>query len=138
MEKAGAEPAVAVNAQSLRDLELLQGRWEQVSLEVDGIESPSDDLSPPGSVTSFTGNRFMVHAGDGALLLEGGFVLDASTDSKQVNWLDAMGPDAGRMLAAIYRLDSDHFVFVAADPGAPRPAEFRTGPGQIMRTFVRR
>ena len=127
-----------MNSQSQRDLEVLQGQWEQVSLAVDGIESPPDDLSPPGGVSAFIGNRFTVHAGDGALLLEGSFTLDASTDPKQINWLDATGPDAGKVLAAIYRLDGDHFVFVAADPGAPRPAVFYAGAGQTMRTFVRR
>jgi uncharacterized protein (TIGR03067 family) len=125
VEEAGEEPAVAVNAETLHDLELLQGQWEHVLLEVDGVESAADDLSPPGGLTSFASNLFTVHASDGALLLEGSFTLDASTDPKQVNWLDATGADAGKVLAAIYRLDGDHFVFVAADPGAPRPIEFR-------------
>ena len=49
-----------------------------------------------------------------------------------------MGPDAGKILPAIYKLDGDHFVFIAGDEGAPRPTEFRTGPGQTMRSFVRR
>jgi uncharacterized protein (TIGR03067 family) len=138
VEKAREEPAVAVNAASLRDLKALQGRWEQLSLEIDGVVNPPDDLSPPGGVTTFTGDRFAVHDPDGALLLEGTFTLDASTDPKQVNWTDAIGPDAGKTLPAIYRLEGDHFVFIAADAGAPRPAEFRTGPGQIMRIFARR
>jgi len=127
-----------VNTLSVRDLEALQGQWEQVSLEVDGINHPFDDLSPPGGVTAFRGNLFTVHAADGALLLEGSFTLDASTDPKQVNWSDLMGPDAGMTLPAIYQLNGDRFVFVAADAGAPRPTEFRTGPGQTMRTFTRR
>jgi len=127
-----------VNAQSRRDLEMLQGRWEQVALEIDGVVQPADDLSPPGAITSFTGDRFAVHAVDGALLLEGRLVLEASTDPKHVDWIDAIGADAGRRLPAIYRLDGNHFVFVAADTGAPRPAAFNTGSGQVMRTFIRR
>lgn len=138
MEKASEKSAVALNAASLRDLKALQGRWEQLSLEIDGVVNPPDDLSPPGGVTTFTGDRFAVHAPDGVLLLEGAFTLDASTDPKQVNWTDAIGPDSGKMLAAIYRLEGDHFVFVAADAGAPRPVEFHAGPGQIMRIFARR
>ena len=127
-----------MNARSLRDLEALQGRWEQVSLEVDGVEKSSDDLSPSGGLTAFAGSQFTVYTADGALLLEGSFTLDASTDPKRVNWLDSTGPDAGKVLAAIYQLDGDRFVFVAADAGAPRPTKFRTGPGQTMRTFIRR
>jgi uncharacterized protein (TIGR03067 family) len=127
-----------VNSQSQHDLEALQGQWKQVSLEIDGVANPPDDLSPPDGVAAFSDNRFMVHAADGKLLLEGTFILDAATSPKQVDWVDAIGPDAGRPLPAIYLLEDDHFVFVAANAGAPRPMEFRAGPGQTMRTFVRR
>ncbi len=127
-----------MNSGSRRDLEALQGRWEQVCLEIDGVANPSDDLSPPGGVTAFSGNRFTVHAADGQLLLEGTFTLDACANPKRVDWIDAIGPDAERALAAIYLLEGDRFVFVAADTGAPRPSAFRSGPGQVMRTFIRR
>ncbi|HMH64768.1 MAG TPA: TIGR03067 domain-containing protein [Rhizomicrobium sp.] len=90
------------------------------------------------SLTTFHQNRFAVWSAKGVMLLEGRFELDASTDPKTVNWIDAMGPDAGKILPAIYKLDGDHFVFIAGDEGAPRPTEFRTGPGQTMRSFVRR
>jgi uncharacterized protein (TIGR03067 family) len=138
VEEAGEKPAVAVKAQSRRDLEALQGGWEQIGLEIDGVVNPADELSPPGAITSFTDDRFGVCAADGGLLLEGSLDLNASADPKQVDWVDAIGPDAGRCLPAIYRLKGDHFVFVAADAGAPRPTAFRTGAGQVMRTFVRR
>ena len=49
-----------------------------------------------------------------------------------------MGDDAGKPLPASYRLDGDEFVFIAADEGMPRPTVFSTGPGQTMRSFVRR
>ena len=120
------------------DMAALQGSWEQAALEVDGISNPPDDLSPPGMVTTFRDNHFAVHTAEGVLLLEGSFALDASVDPKAITWIDAMGRDAGKPLAAIYRLDGDAFVFIAADAGAPRPMAFRTGPGQTMRSFVRR
>jgi uncharacterized protein (TIGR03067 family) len=129
VEEADEKSAVAVNFPSQRDLEALQGQWEQVSLEVDGVTNPPDDLSPPGGVTAFSGNRFTVHAVNGQLLLEGTFTLDASASPKRVDWIDAIGPDAGKPLPAIYLLEGDRFVFVAADARAPRPAEFRSGPG---------
>ena len=123
---------------SIRDLADLQGRWEQVDLEADGISNPPDELSPPGAITTFSDNHFAVRTSGGALLLEGTFTLDASATPKTIDWIDSIGPDSGKQLPAIYTLHGDHFVFVAADEGAPRPTAFRAGPGQIMRTFLRR
>jgi len=120
----------------LPDLAALQGSWLQVGLEEDGVVDPPDMYGAPGAMTTFHQNHFAVRTVDGTLLLEGTFEIDATT--KTIDWTDTMGPDAGKTLPAIYRLDGDHFVFIAADPGAPRPTEFRTGPGQTMRSFVRR
>jgi uncharacterized protein (TIGR03067 family) len=123
---------------SSRDLAALQGAWEQVDLEADGISNPPDELSPPGALTTFSDNHFAVHTTDGVLLLEGTFTLDASAIPKAINYFDSMGPDSGKQLPAIYRLEGDRFIFVAGDAGAPRPTTFRTGSGQTMRTFRRR
>jgi uncharacterized protein (TIGR03067 family) len=121
-----------------RDLAALQGSWEQVSLEADGISNPPGDLGLRGALTTFRDNHFVVRTTEGALLLEGTFVLDASVSPKAITWTDSMGPDSGKQLPAIYKLEGDLFVFIAADEGASRPSMFRTGPGQTMRTLVRR
>jgi uncharacterized protein (TIGR03067 family) len=121
-----------------RDLAALQGVWQQVGLEVDGVADPPDSYSAPGALTTFTGNQFAVRAVDGTLLLAGTFTLDATTTPRSVTWIDSMGPDTGKQLPSSYLLDGDHFVFIAGDEGAPRPTVFRTGPGQTMRTFARR
>ncbi|MGY9105193.1 MAG: TIGR03067 domain-containing protein [Alphaproteobacteria bacterium] len=120
------------------DLAALQGLWVQVSLEVDGISNPPDDLSPPGAITTFSGNRYVVRTIAGQVLIEGTFTLDASANPKTINWKDSIGPDVGRELPAIYNLGGDYFTFVAADEGAPRPKDFKTTAGQTMRNFVRR
>jgi uncharacterized protein (TIGR03067 family) len=120
----------------LSDLAALQGSWEQVDFEENGISNPPDEHGAPGASTTFSQNHFTVRTAEGALLLEGTFELDAS--AKTVDWVDAIGPDAGKTLLAIYKLDGDLFVFNAADEHAPRPTEFRTRTGQTMRSFVRR
>jgi uncharacterized protein (TIGR03067 family) len=122
----------------LTDLAALQGSWEQIGFEENGIFNPPDDYGGPCALTTFHQDHFSVRAADGTLLLEGRFELDASTIPKTVDWIDSIGPDAGKKLPAIYRLDGDHFVFIAGDEGSPRPTEFRTSTGQTMRTFVRR
>jgi len=116
------------------DLDAIQGVWKQVAVSGGG---DGDEFGGPGIQAIVSGNRFDVRAQDGALLLEGSFKLDSSKLPRQIDWTDDIGADAGKTLPAIYTLDADRFVFVAADPGAPRPTAFRAGPGQVMRSFVR-
>jgi uncharacterized protein (TIGR03067 family) len=123
---------------SSRDLSTLQGTWEQIVHEVDGITNAPDIYSASGTLTTFNGNYFAVRSCEGELLLEGTFTIDALTTPKSITWVDSIGEDAGKQLPASYMLDSDRFVFIATDEGLPRPTTFRTERGQVMRTFVRR
>jgi uncharacterized protein (TIGR03067 family) len=123
---------------SARDLAALQGKWEQVAHEADGIVNPPDEYAAPGTITTFSGQHFAVRTHDGELLLRGSFTLDASVAPKAITWTDAIGVDAGKQLPASYVLDGDHFMFIAGDEGCPRPTAFQTVPGQTMRTFIRR
>ena len=120
------------------DVQALQGAWEQTSLEDNGVLNPVDAHSAPGALTTITDDRFEVRTTSGEVLLAGRFSLDSSTAPKTITWIDSIGEDAGKHLPASYRLDRDEFVFIAADEGMPRPTTFSTGPGQTMRTFVRR
>lgn len=120
------------------DLQALQGIWEQTALEDSGVLNPVDAHSAPGAITTIAGDRFEVTTVSGEVLLAGRFFLDSTTSPKRITWIDSMGDDAGKQLPASYRLEGDEFVFIAADEHMPRPSEFRTGPGQTMRTFIRR
>ena len=70
-------------------------------------------------------------------ILEGSFALDARTSPKAITWTDAIGEDAGKSLPAIYDLSDEHFTFVAADEGMPRPSDFTSGEGLTLRSLVR-
>ncbi len=122
---------------SAADLAALQGRWEQVSLEADGIADPPDPYSGPGVVLTIRGHAFHVHHPGGETLLHGVFELNAASVPKAVTWIDAIGDDAGKPLPASYELEQDRFVFIAADAGGPRPMVFRTRMGLTMREFRR-
>lgn len=123
---------------SYRDLAALQGQWEQVGFEENGLADSPDEYGTPSAITTIEGSRFSVRTAEGELLLEGTFVLDATVSPKAIIWVDAMGADAGKRLPASYELNGDHFVFIAADEGDPRPAVFRTASRQVMRAFVRK
>ena len=135
MQHASETPAIDP---STRDLAALQGAWEQVGFEENGIANPPDTHGAPGAITVIRDRHFEVRTVEGELLLEGRFEIDASTTPRSITWTDAMGPDAGKRLPAIYTLEGDRFVFIAADEDMPRPRVFRTTPGQTMRSFVRR
>ena len=122
-----------------KDLELLQGTWEQVGVEADGIANPSDEYSAAGTLTIFDRDEFSVVSAEGNVLLKGKFRLDATTIPRQATWVDEMGPDAGKHLPGIYNLSGDNFVFVAAgEEAVSKPTDFRTETGQTLRRFVRR
>jgi uncharacterized protein (TIGR03067 family) len=122
---------------SLRDLAALQGVWEQTHHEADGIANPPDEHGGSGALTTIEENTFSVRGTNGALLLHGHFELDAGCEPRVITWIDATGADCGKRLPASYRLDGDHFVFIAADEAQPRPLVFHTMPGQTLRRFVR-
>lgn len=127
-----------MSSASVLDFQALQGTWEQTSLEDSGVLNPQDAHSAPGAITTIAGDQFTVTTVSGEVLLAGRFFLDSSTSPKSITWIDSIGEDAGKQLPASYRLEGDDFVFIAADEHAPRPTVFSTGPGQTMRTFVRR
>jgi uncharacterized protein (TIGR03067 family) len=127
-----------MTSRSNPDFQALQGAWEQTSLEDSGVLNPVDAHSAPGAITTITEDRFEVKTVSGEVLLAGRFFLDSSTVPKSITWIDSIGEDAGKLLPASYRLKGDEFVFIAADESMPRPTVFSTGPGQTMRTFVRR
>lgn len=123
---------------SSADVVELQGRWEQVYLEVDGVPNPPDEHTASDALTVISGQTFSVLRATGKVLLRGVFELDATTTPKSITWVDSIGSDAGKRLPASYKLKENCFTFIAANEGAPRPAFFRTESGLTMRAFVRR
>lgn len=121
----------------MADLKLLQGRWIPTRFEENGLVDPPDTHSAPGAVLTIHGQSFRVAIPGAAPVLEGAFQLDARSLPKSITWIDSMGEDAGKPLAAIYSLTEENFTFVAADSGAPRPDRLAGGPGLTLRSFVR-
>ena len=122
----------------MSDIDALQGPWEQAAFEIDGSSAPQNVYDTTDILMMVAENRFVVRSSHGRLLLEGVFSLNPDVIPKAIDFIDSIGPDAGKTLRAIYRLERDRFTFVAAGPGTPRPTTFECGPGLTMRTFVRK
>ena len=120
-----------------RDLALLQGTWQQVAEEVDGVTGVRSEASAADTLTIFAGNEFAMAAADGKVLLKGTVRLDATTIPRQAVWVESA--DKGKAMPAIYSVSENSLVFAAAnDDRAATPTDFRTEIGQILRRFVRK
>lgn len=126
-----------MDGESEADLRALQGRWLQYGFNENGVDDAPDDHSAPGAVMTVDGRTFRVCVPGQAPILEGTFVLDATTRPKTIIWRDATGSDAGKAFPAIYALVAETFAFVAADEGMAPPADFSTGPGLTLRRLRR-
>jgi uncharacterized protein (TIGR03067 family) len=93
------------------DLQALQGSWEQVYLEVDGVANPADEHTVPGVRTLICRNDFVVHRASGEVLLRDVFELDASTSPKSITWIDSIAADSGKRLPASYQIGQGGFIF---------------------------
>ena len=121
---------------AVEDVDGLQGAWQQLSFEADGNPSASDE-NAAANVTVFSANDFTVYGIDGSVMLRGAFSLNEELRPKTVDWIDAIGPDAGKTLPGIYELDGDRLRFVVGESGGPRPTRFATRLGETMRSFRR-
>ena len=107
------------------ELEKLQGEWNVVFLEVDG-------LTPAWNV--FAGAKIVVQGeqftslGMGATY-EGTLELDTSREPKALRMKFTSGPEKGNTNAGIYELDGDRWRICLALTGGPPPTEFATAPG---------
>lgn len=120
-----------------RDLELLQGTWQQVAHEANGAACAPDEFSD--AVTNFNGNEYTVARRDGTLLVKGTIRLDATTIPRQAVLMRVAGLEQGKTFPAIYYISGDSLVFAAAneDRGSA-PTDFKTEIGQFLRRFVRK
>jgi uncharacterized protein (TIGR03067 family) len=83
------------------------------------------------------GCSFVVTRADGSIAIEGTFKIDPTRKPKAIDWTDTFGEDAGKTFPAIYALNGDRLIFCAANEGQPRPTEFRTRKGLVLRIHQR-
>jgi uncharacterized protein (TIGR03067 family) len=120
------------------ELAKLQGKWQQVHYERDGIVEPTDQEAGWRPLTEIVGERFVVTIADGSVVLQGALRIDAAREPKAIDWLDESGPYAGdHPILAVYELTDTTFTFCAAYDGAARPTSFETGPGLVLRRMER-
>jgi len=107
------------------ELERLQGEWNVVHLEVEGLAPAPHTFA--GAKIIIQGNRFTSLA-MGAQY--GGIIdLDPTTDPKSFGLKFTDGPEKGNTNLGIYELEGDRWRICLTMTGGPAPTEFATSPG---------
>jgi uncharacterized protein (TIGR03067 family) len=111
------------------DQDKLQGSWDIVALQVDGVVMPQMFIWSEKPTTVFTGDKFRVRIAGKGLLPAGQssdstFRLDPSQKPKAIDVTEE-GHDGLQTLKGIYMLDGDSLTICVAFKGEDRPKEFK-------------
>jgi len=120
-----------------KEREKLAGKWQVVSLEVDGMKTPEDMLAQ-ASVTIDAKGKITVTV-DGNVIIEATTKIDPSKKPKTVDITYTLGDLKGQTALGIYALDGDTYRYCRAAPDKDRPTEFsaKQGSGNTMAVYKR-
>jgi uncharacterized protein (TIGR03067 family) len=130
--------AAAQDETTKKDLGQIQGTWRLVSRERDGKADPAEAIK--GVLVTHEGDKFsFTGSASGSGAMKGTFKLDATKKPKAVDRMPADGPQKGKTLPGIYRLEGDTLTICVSVEGKDRPTEFATKPnsGLVLAVFKR-
>ena len=107
------------------ELAKLQGAWNIIFLEVDGM-TPAPNVYAGSSIV-VEGDRFTTRA-MGATY-SGTIEMNAEVVPNQFRMTFTEGPEKGNTNNGIYELEGDRWRFCLNLKGGPAPTEFATSPG---------
>lgn len=128
-----ADKAAEVEAERAR----FRGTWQLVSAVSDGVKTP-DDVAAKVRVV-IAGSKHSVYLGDKVLAHDVGWEIDPTTEPRSTTDTINDGPDKGKRIRGIYRLEGDTLTSCVGPIDGPRPVEFaaKAGSGQTLRVFRR-
>lgn len=120
------------------ELAKLQGTWQLVSAETGGEKTPEERVKKIKVVIS--GNMHTVWFEDKVVAEGVSFTIDPTASPKQVTDTITEGPDKGKQVLGIYKVEGDRLTSCVAPLGSKdRPKEFKAGAGSpnTLRVFRR-
>jgi uncharacterized protein (TIGR03067 family) len=117
--------ALAFAADKGKDLDKLQGTWSRVSEEKNGKKTAEDDLKKIR--LTIKGDSYSLD--DGKEKRTGTLKLDQTKAPKAIDIIAAEGPNKGKTLKGIYKIEDDTFTYCVAQPDKDRPTEFSAKEG---------
>ncbi|MEO6036327.1 MAG: TIGR03067 domain-containing protein [Verrucomicrobiota bacterium] len=109
-----------------KDLTLLHGEWSMVSGTADGLTMSEEIRKQMKRVCQ--GNETTTTMGD-QVFLKAKITIDPSKKPKTINYQMTEGPNKGETQLGIYEVDGKTFKTCFSKPGAERPADFTSKPG---------
>ena len=109
-----------------KDMAQLQGEWSMVSGTADGYTIPEAML--PNSKRVCKGDEITVTVA-GQLVMKAKITIDPSKTPKTIDYQVIEGPTKDKKHLGIYELDGDTFKSCFGAPGAERPTDFTSKPG---------
>jgi uncharacterized protein (TIGR03067 family) len=119
------------------ELAKFQGTWQLVAAETEGKKT--DDAQVKQIRVTITGNSHTVRFGDQVIAHDVAFSIDPTRTPHWTTDTINIGPDKGKQILGIYRLDGDMLTSCVAKTGSERPTEFvsKPGTGHTLRVFRR-
>ncbi len=121
------------NEATKKDLVRLQGEWSMVSGVADGFPIPETML--PNSKRVCKGDELTATVG-GQLVMRAKITIDPARKPKKIDYDVIEGPTKGKKHLGIYALEGDTFKSCFGAPGAERPADFTSKPGDKRTSTV--
>jgi uncharacterized protein (TIGR03067 family) len=109
-----------------RDLALLQGEWSMVSGSADGQPMPEEMRKQMKRVCK--GDETTTTMG-GQMFIKAKITIDPSKKPKAIDYQMIDGITKGKKQLGIYEVEGDTFKSCFGKPGAERPADFASKPG---------
>jgi uncharacterized protein (TIGR03067 family) len=105
------------------DLEKLQGTWQVVIQEREGMKAPEELVEMLR--IAYKGDHYTFFLG-ARVVDEGTIVLDPSKEPRSIDNKPGIGPHKGETIPGIYKLEGDKLSLCYAPAGKERPTEFKT------------
>ena len=121
------------NPATKKDMAQLQGEWSMVSGSADGQPMPEEMRKQMKRVCK--GDEITVTTG-GQIFLKAKVSIDPSKKPKTIDYEMTGGFTKGKKQLGIYELDGDTFKSCFGAPGAERPKDFTSQPGDIRTSSV--
>jgi uncharacterized protein (TIGR03067 family) len=112
-----------------KELEKLQGEWQLVSVERDGLTVPEEHIQ--GETFLIQGNRLTVFKG-GKVMVRSTMTFDPTTRPATFVQTIAEGPAKGLKFHGIYEVDGDTLRSCGNSIGQERPRHFVTRDGECL------
>jgi len=115
------------NSAAKKDLAALQGEWSMVSGSADGQPMPEQIREQMKRICKSDELTAMM---GGQLIFKAKITLDPSKKPKTIDYEMIEGPTKGKKQLGIYEVEGDTLKSCFAKPGAERPTDFTSEPGQ--------